>query len=668
MNTALISSVAMLTFMSLSGCNGAGLGLEPQSADTPRSETMSPAKIKAVATSKPTSNPGAEPAVAGSILLNQHGFPDHADLRAVLVDASLVPKTFELLNDRGQIVLTGQTTPFGNDPASGLAVHHINSPLNHLSGDGFSVRVGSVSSAPFDVGGQIYADLSRDSLSFFYQSRVGQPVEAAYVPTRTPALTRPAGHTQQTLSCFSGTDNWGTVWPGCDYALTVESGWYDAADYGQYAGSTGFSTWVLLNMAERRKGRRSDQCKPELGDVSLNIPEAGNGVSDILDEARLGVNYLLSMQVSSTTAQPLARGPQSYGEPLILTPTVPTGMVHHKSHGNVWPADDIMAHQDPTDRRLYPPSTSATLHLAAVGAQCARVFSSADKAFAQRCLSAARTAYAAASRVPDAYAWDVFNGGGPYADDVVSDEFAWAATELWLATGEASYASDIALYARRYNPFGSFNWSSVEALGLLSIVTAERRLKGNPRLGRAKTALLAWADRYESLSSESGFMIPKTETQYYWGSNGNFANHAMLMAVAYTATGEDKYRRGVTDTMDYLLGRNALGQSYISGYGEQTIRNPHHRYWRGGIDSTRPLLPPGVLSGGPNNTAMIDPVAQAMQGNCTGMACWADEFDGYSLNEATIVWNASLAWVAHWMDRQDARCGRNERHVNPDAN
>jgi len=665
MKIALISSAAMVTLFSVTGCEGTQLDLEPQAVDVIQAEPV--AKTLAVAASKPLSNPGAEPAAAGSILLNQHGFPSHANLRAVLVDDSAVSKPFELLNDRGQVVLTGRTSPFGVDAASGLSLHQIDSPLQGVSGGRFTVRVDAINSAPFDVGSKLYADLSRDSLSYFYQSRVGQPVEAAYVPSRTPALTRPAGHTARSLSCFAGADSRGTVWPGCDYTLPVEGGWYDAGDYGQYAGSTGFATWMLLNMAERRKGRRSGQCVPELGDMTLNIPEAGNGISDILDEARLGVNYLLSMQITSATPQPLARGTQLQTGALTLTSTVPTGMVHHKSHGTVWPSDDVGPHEDPTDRRLYPPTTSATLHLAAVGAQCARAFSSADKALSERCLAAARTAYAAAIRVPDALAWNVFDGGGAYEDDKLSDEFAWAATELWLATGDAAYEADIDRFAAQYNPNGSFNWSSVEALGIMSLVHARRDIRGHPRLERAKTALLAWADRYEVQSSESGFMIPKSDTTYYWGSNGNFANHAILMAAAYNMTGDDKYRRGVTDTMDYLLGRNALGQSYISGYGEQTVRNPHHRYWQGAADAARPLPPPGVLSGGPNNTAMVDPVAAAMQGNCTGMTCWADEFDGYSLNEVTIVWNASLAWVSHWMDRQDASCSGNPGTVNPDA-
>lgn len=645
MKTALFSTVAALACLTLAGCGGGG------SSSAPTAPVAVPPPTPPPVVSAP-----AQPGQPGSILLNQHGFASHARLRAVLVDASAAGKAFELRNDRDQIILTGQTAPFGADPASGLSIHKIDGDLTGITGTGFTVRVGTQDSDPFDVGGSLYADLSRDSLSYFYQSRVGKPVEASYVPTRFPALTRPAGHVTQVLSCFAGTDRRGTVWPGCDAPVTIESGWYDAGDYGQYASSTGFSTWVLLNMGERQNVTTPNQCPASLGDGALQMPEAGNGVSDILDEARLGVENLLSMQTLATALQPMARGTQAATGPLTLTPTVPTGMVHHKIHGLAFPGDDVAAHEDVSERFIYPPTTSATLHLAAVGAQCARVFRTVDPDFSTRCLTASRAAYAAAVRVPDAFAWDEFEGGGPYADRDLADEFGWAATELWLTTGETRFATDLATHTPQYNPFGSFDWSSVQALGLLSIMTRKEDVAAEPRLAAARTALLTWADRFEGQSATSGFMIPKDEATYSWGSNGNYMNHAMLMAAAYTETQTQKYRRGVNDTMDYLMGRNALGQSYITGYGERPFKNPHHRYWKGGINPSRPFPPPGVMSGGPNNTSMIDPVAAALQGNCVGMACWVDDYDAYSLNEVSIVWNASFASVAHWLHSQDTVC------------
>lgn len=643
-----VKSVSLLCALALtsslvSSCGGGGGDAQPA----------------AVVTVTPTSGGGGDPVASPTaIYLNQFGFMEGSRLKAIIADPSTTPQSYELLNDRNQVVLTGSTTVFGTDPASALDLHQINASLDGLSGQEFQFRIGETSSERFGIGERYYHKIMLDSLSYFYQSRVDTEIQAAFVPTQTPPLTRPAGHTNQSLSCFSGTDLRGTNWPGCGYALPVSGGWYDAGDYGQYVVNTGFTTWMLLNMAERGKADTANSCAANLGDGTLVMPEAGNGVSDILDEARVGIEYMLAMQTSSIIPQAMARGPQAATGPLTLTMTSPAGMAHHKSHGTTWPAANVAPHEDPTTRRLYPPTTAATLHLAAVGAQCARLFATVDVNLSQRCLLAARAAYDAAERVPDSYAWGEFDGGGPFDDQTLSDEFGWAATEMWLTTGEVRFENDINGYIPTYNPFGSIDFNSLEVLGILSFVANESdaNVQAIPRLGFAKTALVAWADRYQLATLDSGFMIPKIDAEYYWGSNGNFMNWAMVMAAAGTSTGEAKYQQGVLDSMDYILGRNALNQSYISGYGDQRFQNPYHRFWRGGSQTDRPIVPRGVLAGGANSEELDNPAAAALRGNCTGMTCWSDDQSNFTVNEIAINWNVSLAWVSHWLDRQDVAC------------
>lgn len=81
------------------------------------------------------------------------------------------------------------------------------------------------------------------------------------------------------------------------------------------------------------------------------------------------------------------------------------------------------------------------------------------------------------------------------------------------------------------------------------------------------------------------------------------------------------------------------------------MRNPHHRFWAHQLDRAYPLPPPGVLSGGPNNTAMTDDVAKRLKGKCAPQRCWADDAHAYALNEVAINWNAPLVWVAAWLDK-----------------
>src|SRR6185312_14560708 len=99
------------------------------------------------------------------------------------------------------------------------------------------------------------------------------------------------------------------------------------------------------------------------------------------------------------------------------------GMAHHKMHDANWTGIPMRPENDPEQRELQPVSTAATLNLAATAAQCARLFAPYDATFAGRCLSAARTAYAAAKANPAKIAQDLGGGGGGYGDNDVSDEF-----------------------------------------------------------------------------------------------------------------------------------------------------------------------------------------------------------------------------------------------------
>ena len=79
------------------------------------------------------------------------------------------------------------------------------------------------------------------------------------------------------------------------------------------------------------------------------------------------------------------------------------------------------------------------------------------------------------------------------------------------------------------------------------------------------------------------------------------------------------------------------------------MTNPHHRFWAHSLDPRFPPPPPGVLSGGPNNTVLADEVAPSLKGRCAPQTCWLDDARAFSLNEVAINWNAPLVWVSAWL-------------------
>jgi endoglucanase len=566
------------------------------------------------------------------VLVNQLGYLPLSSKRATVKSGASDPLAWQLLDASGASVAKGETRPFGPDAASGERVHALDFSGFKGSGSGYKLQVGALQSRAFDVRPDLYAQLRADSLAFFYHQRSG--VEIALPYARDRRWVRPAGHLHDSrVPCASGS--------GCDYSLDVSGGWYDAGDHGKYVVNAGITVWTLLNLYER--AAQVSQLEP-LGDGKLNIPESGNKLPDLLDEVRWELDWLLKMQVPA-------------GKPLA-------GMAHHKLHDKGWTEIGVAPHEDKQPRVLMAPSTAATLNLAAVAAQAARVYAPFDQAFSGRCLSAAKVAYDAALAHPDVYAPEANKiGGGAYDDRDVRDEFAWAAAELFSSSGEDRYRAQLEkspFYLQVPTRLGGeasdagqatvLTWQNVQAAGTLSLALAAR--SGELRK-RARAAVQRAADELLALREREGFGLPfapGANNSYPWGSNSFALNNAIVLALAFDFSRDAKYLPGVVSTLDYLLGENPLDQSYISGYGARPLKNPHHRFFSHQVREDRPEVPPGFVSGGPNS-GLQDPIAQgAGLAGCAPQKCFLDHIESYSTNEVAINWNAPLAWLAAFLD------------------
>jgi endoglucanase len=575
-----------------------------------------------------------------AVRLNGVGFAPASPKRAIVETDASAPLDWRVEDAKGKVLLRGRATPYGPDRASGRSLQRVDFSALRTAGTGLRLVAGEAVSPPFSVAAHLYRPLARDALAFFYHNRAGVPIQARFVGER---WARPAGHPREVVGCIAGADNRGNRWDPCDYQLDVTGGWYDAGDHGKYLVNGGIATWTLLNLHERQQARN----RLAFPDGSRAIPEAGNGVDDLLDEVRFEVKFLLRMQVPDGSRMRLPVNQPDAKKGLSFTEVDTGGMAHHKVADERWTALPMRPDRDPERRVLHPPSTAATLNLAAVAAQSARVWRTIDPAFARRCGEAARRAWAAAERNPAIYPVADFPGSGGYGDRDLADERFWAAAELYATTGEPRF-----LDAVRASPFlartaGEPGWQSVASLGLVTLA-----MGNTPLAAPARARIVAAADGWTRERERTGFAVPFASTTFVWGSNSNLLNRALLIALAHDWTGEPRYRAAVVDTADYLLGRNPVGRSYVSGYGTDPMKNPHHRFWAAYFDPAYPPPPPGVLSGGPNSGGG-DEVADAIKGKCAPMACWRDDGRAYALNEVAINWNAPLAWVTAWLDETE---------------
>ncbi|KXK58964.1 glycosyl hydrolase family 5 [Micromonospora rosaria] len=566
------------------------------------------------------------------VRVNQVGYLPGGPKNATIVTESTTALPWQLRSASGAVVASGQSTPRGVDEASGQNVHSVDFSAYRTAGTGLTLVADGETSHPFDISGTIYQQLRSDAVQFFYAQRSGIAIDGDLIGEE---YARPAGH-------LGVAPNQGDIdvpcQPGvCDYRLDVRGGWYDAGDHGKYVVNGGLATYQLLSTFERTKTAPTADGGAALGDSTLRVPERDNGVPDILDEARWELEFLLRMQVPA-------------GKPLA-------GMAHHKIHDRNWTGLPLDPAADPELRELHPPSTAATLNLAAVAAQCARLFAPYDAAFATRCGTAAKTAYAAAKANPARYASPTdSNGGGAYDDTTVTDEFYWAAAELYLTTGEQKYLTDLTASPHHTGDVfdvRGFSWQGVAALGRLDLATVPSGLPAAERT-RLRASVTAAADRYlaEIGDQAYGLPMPGDPGSYFWGGNGNIINNAVVLATAFDLTGAAKYRDGAVQTMDYIFGRNALNMSYVTGYGEQHAKNQHSRLFGNQKDPNSPNPPAGSLAGGAN-AALQDPYVAQLIPDCKPQFCFVDHIDSYSTNEVAINWNSALTWIASFLADQD---------------
>ncbi len=164
--------------------------------------------------------------------------------------------------------------------------------------------------------------------------------------------------------------------------------------------------------------------------------------------------------------------------------------------------------------------------------------------------------------------------------------------------------------------------------------------------------MLQVADGYVRDQKSQGYPNPSKpgDGAYAWGSTSATTNAAMIMATAYDISFKREYRDAVLESMDYLLGRNGLNQSFVSGYGERASHEPAPPAL--GAPARREAAQPARQARSPvgPNSGLQDPVAQQNLPGCAPAKCYIDEIGSWSTNEVAINWNSSLAWIAAFAD------------------
>ena len=547
-----------------------------------------------------------------SVFLNQVGYyPDEE--KVVVMEGISTKEKLQVMDASGNVLLTTKpvrsaVSPWSKKRRMLVDVSQIKQPGQYvLKGKGVDVA--------FNVAPGVLHDVAVASLKLFYLIRSGVPVDEVYAGK----FARPVGHADTRVKIHPSA---ATPMRPAESIISSPLGWYDAGDYNKYVVNSAFSIGLMLSAYE--------QNKTYFDQLDTNIPESKNSTSDLLDEIMFNMKWLLTMQDPND------------------------GGVYHKLttpnfEGFVMPQD---CHQP---RYVVAKSVTATLDFAAVMAQMARLLkNNRDYSdFAAQAADAARNAYEWAKANKTAfYRQDLLSrdfqpavSTGTYGDMSANDEFFWAATELYRLTSSDDYLKDV----RAYQPqqFSVPTWGNVFGLGAFSWLAASDCDVRKAMLDQLKD----YCDGVVALVPTSCFQSPfgNKATDFGWGclAEGCCCSAlALLYADRYVDKGQ--YRRYALQDVDYLLGRNATGYCYVTGFGTKSPMHPHHR-----ISEADGIVEPfpGMLVGGPNPGQQDKGSGLVYPSNYPDES-YIDNMGSYASNEIAINWNASLVSLLCWIDAE----------------
>ena len=396
-----------------------------------------------------------------------------------------------------------------------------------------------VSSYSFDVGPRVFDATVRAVQRAFYYQRAFTEIDAAHAQG-------PWVHASDAALA----------------PLGVLGGWHDAGDFSLYSASTNSALFWLLSAVADFSPRDDD----------TGIPESGNGVPDLLDEARWGLEWLLSVQAPgggfhNTTCQ------ERYGP-----------------YGTNWP--ERMA-----SYRLGEVGTIATGRTVGTLAFASVLYRPYDVAFAERLLEAARTGYRFLREHPaensDGSTCPAMRQDGDAT--VGQDVRMYAAAGMLLATDDRRFRMD---FEESYQPLQ--NDPSYLRSNVYAALLYLRASAGDPDRQRAIRRELR--RRAEEVRGDGERHPFQWAGRTFWGSiAAGFQRTAGFSAPVCL----DDPVEAVADceqvlaNVHYALGRNYQQIAYVSGLsGVSRGRTHAFHHWLAALDAT-PYLFPGLVAGGP---------------------------------------------------------------------
>jgi len=562
------------------------------------------------------------------VRVNQLGYLPDAPKVAVV--CSLEPvriDRFEVLDASGRRVLARPARaekPF----AACVSTHRLDFSALKEPGT-YRIVAGGVTSPPVRIAADVYAGAADTLLAYMRQQRSGyNPVFRDSVHHRTDGI----------LVDHPRAGEW----------IPVTGGWADAADYLQYVTTSANAAFVMM-MAYRDHPRA-------FGDRfdAQGLPGA-NGVPDVLDEARHGLNWLVRMypedglmlnQLGDDRDHSFWDLPvndsSDYGwgkggpRPVYPCTGEPQGLLANKNRSDGY--------------------ASTAGKYAAAFALGAQLFRDGDPAFADSLRRKAVAAYELGKKYPGVC--QTAPGKQPYfyEEDNWVDDMELGASQLFALTGDTAYLREAVEFARKEpvtpwmgadtaRHYQWFPWHNNGHHEVWRKGGPEERREMAEFYRRGLEAVVARAD--------NGFRVG---IPFIWCSNNLMASFATQAFLYRQMTGDERFREFEQAALDWLFGTNPWGTSMVIGLPGEGVspKDPHSVVAK----ELGLWTQTGGLVDGPVYRSIFENLAHVrlheedeFAAFNTGHIVYHDDFGDYSTNEPIMDGTANLAYLLAAMAR-----------------
>jgi endoglucanase len=461
-----------------------------------------------------------------------------------------------------------------------------------------------IRSAPFSIGEHVYKEVMKHALRAYFYQRAGFEKKPDFAGK---AWADRASH------LGPGQDAQSRPWTGGlsnpiakSTVKDLRGGWYDAGDFNKYTSWAARYIIVLSRAYEEHPQAFSDD---------YGIPESGNGIPDILDEVKWGLDWLVRMQ---------------------------------NSDGSLLCVQGLDSASPPSDAKkgsyYGPPTTSATLMGAAAFAYASRFFADRPepdlKQYGADLKRRAMAAWTWAIANPNVLYYNNDESRQPGSKGLAAGQQEMtdidrlraqfeAATYLFETTGEARFKQFADAHFREIlPPWGASMW---EVDALESLLYYGRLAGATPEVAKPiremSISLFRASEAFQgSLLQADPYRAPMRD--YTWGSNKGKAMQARLYQLAALYGSDPKSSEtplaAAMEYAHYLHGVNPLGLVYLTNMApagaSHSAATMFHAWFAYGtrwqrVTEQLPGPPPGFLVGGPNPQFSIDACCTAPAGS-----------------------------------------------------